>query len=385
MKKIIIAVDSFKGSVSSAEAANAVAQGIHDVYPLCEVITIPVADGGEGTVRALVEATGGKHIRCNTHDPLMNPIEAEYGILADGRTAIIETAAASGLALIPDNKRNPMETTTFGTGELIKSALMHGCRHILVGLGGSATNDAGTGMLQALGYRFLDKQQRETGGSGKTLQHICHIDESRKNLLLEACTFTAVCDVTNPFFGEQGAARIFAPQKGASPKTVEQLDNGLRHFASLIREKKQKDIAGIPGSGAAGGMGGALMAFLNACLVPGIDVVLKAVDFENKLQGADLIITGEGRIDAQTCMGKVPSGILKASLPARVPVVAIAGQANDWDTLNRLGIQAVFPILPRPVSLEEAMNPQFTCMNIRQTVAQICRLIRIIKPDTASC
>lgn len=376
MKKIVVASDSFKGSVSSLEIAESAEVGIRKVFPNCEILKIPVADGGEGTVEALVSSMNGSIISCAVNDPLMRPIQAEYGILGDRQTAIIEMSSASGLTLVPLAERNPMLTTTFGTGELIKDALSRGCRHFLIGIGGSATNDGGTGMLQALGFRFLDKEKAELGKGGQILSHIDTIDFSEALPELGEVSFTVACDVNNTFSGKNGAAYIYARQKGADDKMICQLDEGLKNFAEVIKGQIGKDIDGIPGSGAAGGLGGGFIAFLRAVLKPGIQMVLEVVRFEECIQGADLILTGEGKLDAQTGMGKTPAGILEVSQRQGIPVIAIGGAVEDVDSLNKLGFKGVFPILPAPVSLEKAMDKAYACQNIERTVEQLLRIMK---------
>ena len=295
MRKVILAIDSFKGCLSSKEAETAAAQGIRHAFPTCETICLPVADGGEGMQRVLTEALNGQEIRLSAHDPLMQMRQTAYGLSGDGTTAFIEMAAISGLPLVPLRQRNPSLTTTYGTGELIKDALNRGCRRFVIGLGGSATNDAGLGMLQALGFRFQDRYGNELGKAqpmcGQLLNEIAFIDSSTALPALREARFTAACDVCNPFFGPEGAACVFAPQKGADPEMVAALDKGLQHLAQVIRQTTGRDIATLPGAGAAGGMGGTLSALLNAELKPGIDLLLDLTDFDKLIEGADLIIT----------------------------------------------------------------------------------------------
>lgn len=376
MKKIVVASDSFKGSVTSWEVAESAEKAIHAVFPDCEVVKIPVADGGEGTTEALVHAMNGKMITCRVHDPLMNRINAGYGILGDGTTAVIEMASASGLPLVPEDKRNPLLTTTYGTGELIKDALERGCRNFLVGIGGSATNDAGTGMLQALGFRFLDKEGKELKQGGQILQDIHSIDTSQSLPQLKEATFTVACDVNNPFSGKNGAAFIYARQKGADDEMIRVLDNGLKHVASVIKQQENKDIDPIPGAGAAGGLGGGFLAFLPTTLKPGIQMVLDTLSFEEKIKGADLIITGEGKLDKQTGMGKTPTGILQAAQRQHIPVIAIGGLVEETDMLNQQGFLSVFSIQPGVTTLQQAMNTAFAMQNIERTITQILRIIR---------
>lgn len=378
MRKVILAIDSFKGCLSSKEAETAAAQGIRHAFSTCETICLPVADGGEGMQRVLTEALNGREIRLSAHDPLMQMRQTAYGLSGDGTTAFIEMAAISGLPLVPLRQRNPSLTTTYGTGELIKDALNRGCRRFVIGLGGSATNDAGLGMLQALGFRFRDRYGNELGKAqpmcGQLLNEIAFIDFSTALPALREARFTAACDVCNPFFGPEGAACVFAPQKGADPEMVAALDKGLQHLAQVIQQTTGRDIATLPGAGAAGGMGGTLSALLNAELKPGIDLLLDLTDFDKLIEGADLIITGEGKSDRQTVMGKVPSGILKRARRQGIPVILVSGSIEDADILNQAGFRAAFSITPAPMSLEEAMRPSTACRNIMQTVGQICRI-----------
>ena len=376
MKKAVLAIDSFKGCLTSAEAEAAAAEGVHAALPECEVIRIPVADGGEGMLDVLIAATHGKSISVQAHGPLMELREARYGISGDGQTAFIEMAAISGLPLVAPEKRNTMQTTTFGTGELIRDALQRGCRHFIIGLGGSATNDAGLGMLRALGFRFPDKTGNVSSYGGQMMGKVDSIDTSSVHPLLSGCTFTAACDVRNPFYGTDGAAYVFAPQKGADAAMIEALDAGMRHLAAVIFRTTGKDISSCPGAGAAGGMGGSLSAFLNAELKPGIQLLLEMQNFAEQIKDADLIITGEGKSDRQTVMGKVPYGILTEARKQHIPVVLIAGGIEDTDILTRTGFHGIFSITPSPVALEQAMQPEFARMNIRRTVEQICRIIR---------
>lgn len=374
MKKIIIASDSFKGCLSSLEVARAAEEGIRKVLPGCEVVGIPVADGGEGTTEALVAAMNGRFVSCRVHDPLMNPMQVEYGILGDGLTAVIEMASASGLTLVPPENRNPMITTTYGTGELIKDALQRGCRRFLIGIGGSATNDGGTGMLQALGFRFFDRDGNALGKGGQILEQIARIDSEKAMPELFKSVFTVACDVNNPFSGENGAAFVYARQKGADDAMIRQLDKGLQNFAAVIHSMSGKDIDPIPGAGAAGGLGGGFLAFLPATLKPGIQMVLETLDFEARIQNADLIITGEGKLDRQTGMGKTPAGVLEAGRRQQIPVVAIGGAVEESDALLQQGFLAVLSIQPGPVALEKAMEKSFAYRQVERIVEQIIRL-----------
>jgi len=378
MKKVLLAIDSFKGCFSSLEAASAVEEGIKAIYPRCKVLKLPVADGGEGTVEALVWATTGQIYTVEVNDPLSQPVRAKYGILGDGHTAVIEMSAASGLPLVPEDKRNPMLATTYGTGELIADALDRGCTRFILGIGGSATNDAGVGMLQALGYRFSDKNGKILGKGGKILEQVSGIDASGRNPLLDKAQFEVACDVSNPFSGKQGAAYVYAPQKGADLKMVKALDRGLKHFAEVVKLHLGKDIDSFPGAGAAGGLGGGLLAFLDARLKPGIQLMLDILHFDDLSEGADLVITGEGRMDKQTAMGKAPLGIAEAAARKNIPVIALTGNITDAVAINRIGICGVFSIIPYPMTLSEAMNPKIALSNLRQTVVQLFGLIRAV-------
>lgn len=379
MKKIVIASDSFKGSLSSLDVADSVGKAVNKVFADCKILKIPIADGGEGTVDALVYAMNGRKMSCTVHDPLMNPIEAEYGIIYDSKVAVIEMASASGLPLVPDGKRNPMLTTTYGTGELIKDALLEGCRSFLIGIGGSATNDAGTGMLQALGFRFLDKEGKELGQGGRILADIDSVDYSQVIPQLKECNFTIACDVDNPFSGKDGAAFVYARQKGADDEMISLLDDGLKNFAAVIRGYTGIDVNNIPGAGAAGGLGGSFLAFLPAILKPGIQTVLDAMYFDEQIAGADLIFTGEGKLDRQTGMGKAPYGVLCAAQKQNIPVIAIAGSVEETETLNNQGFLSVFSIQPGVVTLEQAMNRKLAMLNTECLTEQILRTISYFK------
>ena len=375
MRKIVIASDSFKGSISAAEVAACGERAVHRLFPDCKVVQLPVADGGEGTVETLTAALGGQSVATVVHDPLGRLITAQYGLIAKEKTAIIEMATASGLPLLQPEERNPWLTSTYGTGELIRDALERGCRKFLIAIGGSATNDGGMGLLQALGFRFLDAEGQELPGCGGSLLRIEQIDTSGALTALKECLFTVACDVSNPFYGREGAAYVFAPQKGADAEMVEALDQGLRHFAQLIQTTQGIAIDQLPGAGAAGGLGGGLVAFLQARLRPGIEMVLDALQFDTQIAGADLIFTGEGKLDAQTCMGKTPFGVLRHAQQQGIPVVALGGAVEASEALNRCGFLAVLPILPYPTSLAKAMDSTFTQQNIERTVTQVLRLL----------
>lgn len=372
MKKIVVAVDSFKGCLTSHEAELAVKEGIRSVFPACEVLLFPIADGGEGILDVVASATKGKYISLFAHNPLMEWEKTRYFIAGDGRTAFIEMAAISGLMKVPPGKRNPLLTTSFGTGELIRDALDRGCRHFVIGIGGSATNDAGLGMLQALGFRFLNKEHRSVGWGGKTMGEVISIDRSAIHPALHEAYFTIACDVCTPFCGPAGAAFTFAAQKGADKEMMEELDRGMQSLLVIMEQFSGKKIGNYPGSGAAGGIGGGFLAFLNAELKSGIKLLLEILDFKKKIEGADLIITGEGKIDKQTLMGKVPYGILEVASEQNIPVIAIAGRIEDKEIVQQAGFRGVFPIASESVPLEKAMNPSFAKQNIQKLIEKIC-------------
>ena len=377
MKKIVIAIDSFKGCLSSAAIAKAVARGIWSVLPHCEVVQLPIADGGEGTVDALVAATGGTYISPIVQNPLGQPIAARYGILGNGRQAVIEMAAASGLALIPSRSGQVMHCTTFGTGQLIADAIHRGCRDFLLGIGGSATNEAGIGLLQALGFQFWDAQGRPLPPTGEGLCQLASIHTEGALPELSACHFHLLTDVQNPLYGPNGAAHIFATQKGATPDQVEQLDQALQRFAQLVQQQTNRNI-NQPGAGAGGGMAGGCMAFLPATVESGIEVVKQALQFDEVIQGADLILTGEGKVDQQTRQGKVIAGVLKSARVQQIPVVALTGNCLDYDPqLSSDGLTALFPIHPAPLTLTEALDPTFAAQQLERTTQQIIAMLNV--------
>ncbi|SIT73853.1 glycerate kinase family protein [Edaphobacillus lindanitolerans] len=372
---IIIAMDSFKGSVTSMEAGEAVASGIRTAVPGARHTIIPLADGGEGTADALVRATGGHLIRTRVTGPLGEPVDATYGLLGDGETAAIEIAETCGLTLVPESERNPNNTTTYGVGELILDAIDRGAQSFIIGLGGSATNDAGVGMLQALGYRFLDETGEEVPRGGKALGAIRSIDTAAVHPSLRGVLIQVACDVNNPLYGEQGAAHIYGPQKGADQETVKELDDGLRNFARVVREHFGIDVQAIQGAGAAGGLGAAFAGLLGGELRSGIDLMLEAVDLNEHLKGADLVITGEGKLDAQSSMGKTAMGVAGLAKELGVPCVALAGSVTeDAAALNELGVTAYYSIMWEPMSLKDAMESERTKLNLSRTSHQVIRL-----------
>lgn len=376
--KVVIAIDSFKGSLSSAELGEALEKGIRKVYEDAEVIKVPIADGGEGTVEAMVEGTGGEFIEIEVHDPLMRPIMAKYGILGNGKTAIIEMAAASGLPLVPQALRNPMKTSTYGTGEMVKDAIERGCREFILGIGGSATNDGGLGMMQALGFKFYDEKGTLLGQGGEIMERVAKIDASEVLKEIRECSFLVACDVDNPFYGPRGAAHVFSRQKGASEEMVIELDNGLKKLAETIKNILGKEIDFLPGAGAAGGLGGGLVAFLDATLKPGTEIILEEVGLERHLKDADFVITGEGRIDFQTVMGKAPIGVAKLAKKYGVPAIGVAGSiGKDAEAVHSEGLESFFSILSSPMSLEEAMRRETAEEAVSKSAEEIFRLIRV--------
>ena len=370
--KIVIASDSFKGSMSSVDVAQAAEKGIHEVLSDCQVVAVNVADGGEGTVEAIVDALGGEIVKAKVTDPLGREIEACYGIA--GETAIIEMAAASGLPLLQPQERNPWLTSTYGTGEMIMDAIQRGCRKFLVGIGGSATNDAGTGMLQAMGFRFYDANGEMIDHcTGGRMQDIVRIDDSQVSEAVRQSVFTVACDVDTPFCGTEGAAPVFAPQKGADAEMVTRLDAGMASLAKVIEDKYALDVVPVAGAGAAGGMGGAFYAFLQATLKKGIDMVLDAIDFDATIHGADLVITGEGKVDFQTAKGKTAAGVLARAKKQHIPVIAIGGCVEMCDSLMQMGFAGIYPILEEKVPLEVAMQRDFAMSNVTKTVARVLK------------
>ncbi len=377
--KVVIAPDSFKDSLTAKQVANAIAEGLLEVMPDIEYCCIPVADGGEGTMDALVDSTGGSRHNVLVTGPLQTKVMAQFGILGDGTTAIIEMACASGIELVPLNKRNPMVTTSYGTGELITAALAKNVKKIIVAIGGSATNDGGVGMMMALGAKFLNENGESICLGGQGLEEISTIDISQLEPRLNQVEFVCACDVDNPLTGEKGASAIFGPQKGATPDLVEQLDQAMKNYARCIKNQIGKEVEFVPGSGAAGGMGAALLAFLNAELKPGIDIVLDAVELKKHLKGADLVITGEGRIDGQTIHGKTPVGVSRLAQLKGIPTIAIAGALGDGcSSLRSAGIAGCFSVLSTPCSLEDALehaerNVRLTAQNLSGVIDALYR------------
>ncbi|QQK08360.1 glycerate kinase [Miniphocaeibacter halophilus] len=374
--KIVVSVDSFKGSLESIEAGEIIRQGILEEIKEAEVIVKPLADGGEGTVSALVTGLNGKFIEVEVTGPIGEKILAKYGVV--GEKAIIEMATSSGLTLVEKEKRNPMNTTTFGLGEIIKDALNKGYREFIIGIGGSATNDIGLGMLTSLGYEFLDENGNKVGIKGKDLKNITSIDDSKVDKRIKEANFEIACDVDNPLFGPNGAASVYGPQKGAGKEDIEKLDKWARGFSEIVKEKYGKSYEDCNGVGAAGGLGYAFKTFLGGNLLRGVDIITEFLKLEDDIKNANLVITGEGQLDYQTMMGKAPSGVAKIANKYKVPVIAMSGAlGKDVEKINEEGIDAYFSITPCPVSLEKAMEGDFASKNLKDITRQIIRVYKI--------
>ncbi|MGR5176855.1 glycerate kinase [Vibrio parahaemolyticus] len=373
--KIIIAPDSYKESLTAMEVAEAIEAGFKKIFSDAEYIRLPMADGGEGTVQSLVDATDGSVVTCEVTGPLGQPVEGFFGLMGNDSTAIIEMAAASGLHLVEPEQRNPLITTTFGTGELVKAALDRGVKHIIVGIGGSATNDGGIGMAQALGARLLDSEGRELGFGGGELSKLASIDLSNLDARLTDIKLEVACDVDNPLCGPKGASHVFGPQKGATPEMVATLDANLAHYADIIKTTNGRDVVNTAGAGAAGGLGAALLGLFDASLRPGIQIVMDAVNLSDVVKDADLVITGEGRIDSQTIHGKTPIGVARTAKQYDIPVIAIAGStAKDCAVVHEHGIDAAYSVVlgatDLPTALKEAaFNVEMTSRNIAAALA----------------
>ncbi|MGG3885723.1 glycerate kinase [Brevibacillus panacihumi] len=373
--RVVVAPDSFKGSISARDLCAAARRGIHAVDPEIEVIELPLADGGEGTVENMVYSTKGQTRLVQVNDPLGRPIRAVYGILGDDATVIIEMAQASGLPLLRPDERNPLITSSFGTGELIVHALNEGYRKFIIGLGGSATNDGGVGMLKALGASFYDQDDVLLPKGGASLEKLSYMDLSGLDKRLQESTFTIASDVNNPLCGANGASAVFGPQKGATPEMVQRLDMALSRFADVVEKQLGVDVRHLPGSGAAGGMGAGLLAFLHAEFKSGIELVMDAIQFEQNIQVADLIITGEGKLDEQTMAGKVIAGVCKKAKPYQIPTIAICGGMElTSEQMDEIGLLAGFSIVPKPCSLDEAMEQAEGW--VQERVEQIIRFMK---------
>ena len=376
--KVVVAIDSFKGSLSSLQAGSAVREAIQTVDPMAEVFVRPIADGGEGTVDALSALSSAQKITLSVTGPLGAPVDAQYCIIPDKNMAVIEMAAAAGIILVAPEQRDPLKTTTYGVGELIRDALGHGCREFLIGIGGSATNDGGAGMLSALGFRFLDKDGKEIPLGAEGLAQLHSVDATGVNPELSDCKFRVACDVSNPLCGENGCSAIFGPQKGGRPDSIRQMDRWLESYAQLAGTVNPAADRNLPGAGAAGGLGFAFAAFLGATLEPGVAIVLDETELEAYIVDADIVVTGEGRLDRQTVMGKAPIGVAKLAKKYGKKVIAFSGCVADGaEVCNEHGIDAFFPILRQITTLEETLNVQTAYKNLRDTACQVFRLIRL--------
>uniref|UniRef100_UPI0040563690 glycerate kinase family protein n=1 Tax=Agathobacter sp. TaxID=2021311 RepID=UPI0040563690 len=377
--KVVIAIDSLKGSLTSMEAGRAIKEGILNVLPETEVIVKPLADGGEGTTEALAEGLGGEMVYVDVHGPLETPVKAGYGLIRETGTAIMEMAAAAGIIIVGKDKR-PLDATTYGVGEMIKDAIRRGCRNFIIGIGGSATNDGGIGMLTALGYEFLDKDGNAVGIGAGALKDVASIKADKAVPELKECHFKIACDVTNPLCGTNGATYIYGPQKGVTEDMRDDLDAAMANYAAVTKTCIGTDHRNSEGAGAAGGLGFAFLSYLAADLQPGIELVLDAVEMEKTMEGADLVFTGEGRLDYQTAMGKAPVGIAKLAKKHGAKVIALAGAVIEGaEKCNENGIDAFFPILRKVVTLDEAMEPETAKQNMVKTTEQIIRLVAAVK------
>jgi glycerate kinase len=374
--RILIAPQSLKGSLTAAEAGLAIAQGVQAVYPKAEIEIVPIADGGEGTVQALVDATNGKIIQQTVTGPLGKPVPAFFGLMGDGSTAAIEMASCAGLPLVPPDQRDPRITTTYGVGELILAALDHGSRHFIIGIGGSATNDGGAGMAQALGAALLSRQGTQIARGGAALATLAHISTSTMDPRLQECTLEVACDVTNPLCGPTGASAVYGPQKGATPEMVEELDSALAHYAQIIEQDLGMSVREIPGAGAAGGLGAGLIAFLHATLRPGAQIVFEAIHLEERIRTANLVITAEGQIDAQTAYGKSVGSVAEIAKRYGLPVLALAGSLGDnYRVVYELGVDAVATLPSGPMTLAFAMENAAWLLS--DAAERACRLIQV--------
>ena len=374
--KVVVAIDSLKGSLSSIEAGMAVRDGVLAAKPDAEVIVKPLADGGEGTTDALIEGMNGKRIDLTVTGPMHTPVDAYYGYLADSHTAVMEMASAAGITLVPAEEKNPLLATSYGVGEMMNDALQKGCRNFIIGIGGSATNDGGIGMLKALGVRFLDENGEDAGEGGQALAKVEQIDVSGLNPLLKECRIQVACDVNNPLCGENGSTYVYGPQKGVTEDKKKQLDKDMAHFARITSKTLGNDYLDTPGAGAAGGLGFAFLSYIGAALTPGIELILNAVGLEQELSDADVVVTGEGCLDFQTAMGKAPVGVARLAKKYHAKVIAFAGSVTkEAAVCNAKGIDAFFPILRSVCTLAEAMDPVNAKANITAATEQVFRLL----------
>ncbi len=374
--KVVIAIDSFKGSLSSIEAGMAAKNGILKAKPDAEVIVKPLADGGEGTVDALIEGLDGDRIDITVTGPMSTPVSCYYGLLKETNTAVMEMASAAGITLVPDAEKNPLLATTYGVGEMIKDAMERGCRNFIIGIGGSATNDGGIGMLKALGFTFSDKNGEDVGEGGQALAKIASIGTQNRHPLISECTFRVACDVNNPLCGENGATYIYGPQKGVTDNLKKELDAGMANFAKITADSLGQDNSNAAGAGAAGGLGFAFLSYIGAELTPGIELLLDATGLENELNDADVVVTGEGRLDHQTAMGKAPVGVARLAKKHGAKVAAFAGAVTEGAAAcNDAGIDAFFPIVRGVTTLEDAMKKENAQKNMAAAVEQVFRLL----------
>jgi glycerate 2-kinase len=374
--KIVIAPDSFKESLTAMEVATCIENGLRQVLPMADIVKVPMADGGEGTVQSLIDASDGEWVYQQVIGPLGTTVEAYFGVMGAGQTAVIEMASASGIHLVPSDRRDPLVTTSYGTGQLILAALDKGVTHIILGIGGSATNDGGLGMCQALGGQFLDKNGQELVFGGGALDKLVSVDLSQLDSRLADITIEVACDVDNPLCGPSGASYVFGPQKGATPAIAQLLDDNLSHFAEVVGNAVGKDIKNVPGSGAAGGLGAALYGIFGADLRSGVDIVIEATGLKALAIDADLIITGEGRIDSQTIHGKTPIGVARVAKDLGIPVIGIAGcLANDCAIVHQYGIDAVFSVVPHAIDLDTALK--HARVNVENTARNIAAVIHM--------
>ncbi|MEJ8734964.1 MULTISPECIES: glycerate kinase family protein [Mediterraneibacter] len=374
--KVVLAIDSLKGSLSSVQAGNAAKEGILNAQPDATVIVRPLADGGEGTTDALIEGLGATKIDITVTGPLGKPVHTYYGLLPDTNTAVLEMASAAGITLLAEEEKDPLRASTYGVGEMIKDAIVKGCRDFIIGIGGSATNDGGIGMLKALGFSFLDVNGRETKEGAQALDTVFSIDISHRIPELKNCRFRIACDVTNPLYGENGATYIYGPQKGVTESMKPALDSAMQQYARVVNKTFAKEYSSYAGAGAAGGLGFAFLSFLNASLVPGVELILDVIHLEEDIKDADIVVTGEGRMDHQTAMGKAPIGVAALAKKHGAKVIAFAGSVTlDASACNHAGIDAFFPIIREITTLEEAMAPANAYTNMKAAAEQVFRLL----------
>ena len=380
--KVVVAIDSFKGCMSSLEAGNCIREAVEDTGYVSDIKVFPLADGGEGTVEALMSCMHGKEIEVDVTGPLGEKVSSYYGVLEEEKLAVMEMANVAGITMVADCSKNPMNTTTYGVGEMILDAANRGCREFIIGIGGSATNDGGLGMLTALGVEFYNKEGKKAGIFGRDVMRVDRVDTSHLAEVLKECHFTIMCDVTNPLCGEMGSSAIYGPQKGATAKTIAQMDEGLKQYAEVIRRDTGKDFADAEGAGAAGGLGFAFLTFLNTTMSAGISYILEKLGLDEEMKDADIVITGEGKLDAQTAMGKAPAGVAAMAKKHGALVLGFTGATSeDAEACNKAGMDAYFSICRGPMSMEEAMDKETARQNIHMTVKQVFNLIHQLKKD----